>query len=156
MAPRVLALVVGLLYTGLGVLGLMPGALAGLFPASPLLGAAHLAMGAWGLAAYGGPASAPTYARCAAFIFAVLGLAGMLAGIERFPLPLHGPLVWLHLATAGAAGFVGWRPRGGERRGLAGDRRRAGAVQVRRASAVQVESERRHGIDDRRKAPAPA
>jgi hypothetical protein len=145
----VASLVLGLLYTGLGVLGFMPGALAGLFPASPVLAAAHLAMGAWGLAAYGGRGSATTYARCAAFVFAILGLAGLLQGIERVPLPLDGPLVWLHLATAGAAGFAGWRPRAGERRSLAGDRRRAARI-------PQVESERRRGTYDRRKAPAPA
>jgi hypothetical protein len=113
-----------------------------------MLGAAHLALGAWGLAAYAGRAPAQAYARSAAFIFAVLGLAGLLQGIERLPVPLHGPLVWLHLASAGVAGFAGWRPRAGERRGLAGDRRRA--------HAAKSESERRRGEYDRRKTPAPA
>lgn len=61
MTPRSLALALGLVYLGLGALGLMPGALAGFFPVDP-------------------------------------GLALM---------PLDGPNVWLHLATA--AGFVAWR-----------------------------------------------
>lgn len=145
MTPRSLALVLGLAYLGLGAAGLMPGALAGLLQPSPALAAVHLALGAWGLAAYAGRASTRVYARSAAFIFAALGLGGMLAGMDRFVIPLHGANVWLHLASAGLAGFVAWKPRSGERRGLAGDRRRA-----RRA----VSSERRHGSYDRREAPA--
>jgi hypothetical protein len=35
VTPRSLALVLGLAYLGLGALGLMPGALAGLFRANP-------------------------------------------------------------------------------------------------------------------------
>jgi uncharacterized protein DUF4383 len=151
MTPRSLALVVGTLYLGLGVLGLMPGALAGLLPASPGLALVHLAMGAWGLAAYTGRARAHVYARSAAFIFGALGLAGMLQGIERFLMPLHGPNVWVHLATAGAAGFIAWRPRTGERRSLLGERRSR-----RAAPAASVTVERRRGNYERRKTPAAA
>jgi hypothetical protein len=151
VTPRSLALVLGFVYLGLGALGLMPGALAGLLPASPALALMHLAMGAWGLAAYVGRAQAHVYARSAAFIFGALGLAGMLQGIERFLIPLQGPNVWLHLATAGAAGFVAWRPRTGERRSLLGDRR------SRRATpAASVTLERRRGDYERRKTPAAA
>jgi hypothetical protein len=135
VTPRSLALLLGVVYLGLGALGLMPGALRGLLPAQPLLAAAHLALGAWGIAAYAGRAGTLAYARAAAFILAALALAGMLQGID------HGPLVWVHLASAGLAGFVGWKPRSGERRGLAGDRRRR---------EVRVAVERRHGHEDRR------
>ena len=106
MTPRSLALILGLVYLGLGALGLMPGVLAGLFPANPILAVVHLALGAWGLAAYSGRAAAPAYARRAALIFAVLALAGMLHGLERFPMPLDGANVWLHLASAALVGFV--------------------------------------------------
>jgi len=141
VTPRSLALVFGMLYLGLGVLGLMPGALGGLFPARPLLAMTHVAIGAWALAAYAGRTPTLTFARGAGFIFAALALVGMLEGID------HGPLVWLHLASAGLAGFVAWRPRSGERRGLAGDRRRAqGTVAV----------ERRRRASDRRQTPAAA
>ena len=148
MTPRSLALVLGFVYLGLGALGLMPGALAGLLPSSPILALAHLALGAWGLAAYAGRTPAAGYARRAAMILAVLGLVGMLNGLERFPIPLHGANVWLHLASAALAGFVAWGPRTGERRSLRGDRRRS-----RRGP---VASERRHGADERRKEPAAA
>ncbi len=136
MTPRSLALVFGMLYLGLGALGLMPGALAGLLPARPLLGIAHAAIGAWALAAYAGRANPTLFARSAAFIFAALALVGMLEGID------HGPLVWVHLASAALAGFLAWKPRTGERRSLAGDRRR-------RTIAAGV-AERRHGVEDRR------
>jgi hypothetical protein len=148
VTPRSLALILGLVYLGLGALGLMPGVLASLFPANPILAVVHLALGAWGLAAYSGRAAAPAYARRAAFVFAVLALAGMLHGLERFPMPLDGANVWLHLASAALAGFVAWGPRTGERRSLAGDRRRS-----RRG---HIGGERRDGEDERRKEPAAA
>jgi hypothetical protein len=134
VTPRALALVLGIVYLGVGALGLMPGALAAL-PLTPPLAVVHLAMGAWGLAAYSGRAHELFFARSAAFIFAGLGLAGMLHGID------HGSVVWVHLGSAGLAGFVAWRPGNGERRGLAGDRRR-------RHAAVEVE--RRRTLEDRR------
>ena len=152
MTVRSLALVLGIVYLGLGALGLMPGALGGLLPANPVLALAHVAMGAWGLAAYAGRTPALSYARAAAFIFGALGLAGMLQGLDRFPMPLHGANVWLHLASAGLAGFVGWRPRSGERRSLRGDRRRGRMAPF----AASLRTERRHAIHDRREAPAPA
>lgn len=148
MTARSLALILGVVYLGLGVLGLMPGTLAGLFPVNPALALVHVAMGAWGFAAYAGGARALTYARSAAFIFVALGLVGMLQGVDQFMMPLHGPNVWLHLATAGLASFVAWRPRSGERRSLLGDRRRA--------RAASVTMERRRAAYDRRKASAAA
>lgn len=131
MTPRGLALGLGLIYLLLGVTGLIR--------TGPALAVAHLALGAWGLAAYTGRAAALSYARAAAFILAALGLAGLLEGTPQL---LHGPIVWLHLASAGLAGFVAWRPHSGERRGLAGDRRRGrGAPPM---------AERRSGLEDRR------
>jgi hypothetical protein len=150
VTARSLALVLGVLYLGLGVLGLMPGALAGLFPVNPALALVHAAIGVWGLAAYTGRARGHIYARGAALIFVALGLAGMLQGIDRFLMPLHGANVWLHLASAGLAGFVAWRPRTGERRGLRGDRRRG------RTLPASAPTERRDGTYERRKTPAAA
>jgi hypothetical protein len=152
MTTRSLALVLGVVYLGLGVLGLMPGALAGLFPVNPALALVHVAIGVWGLAAYTGRARAHVFARSAAFIFVALGLAGMLEELDRFLMPLHGANVWLHLASAGVAGFVAWRPRSGERRGLRGDRRRGRSTPI----PASVPTERRHESDDRRKEPAAA
>jgi hypothetical protein len=134
---RSLGLVFGTLYLGVGALGLMPGALGSLSPTNPTLGVVHLAMGAWALSVYTGRAHPLFFARSAAFIFAGLGLAGMLHGVD------HGAVVWVHLASAGVAGFIGWRPGNGERRSLIGDRRR-------RIAPVPIE--RRHALEDRRAA----
>ena len=142
MTPRSLALILGLLYLGLGALGLMPGALAGLLPVNPALAAIHLAMGAWGLAAYAGGVrrrrvSVHVYARGAAFVFAALALVGMLRGLDRSLMPLDGLNVWLHLVTAAVSGFVAWRPVTGERRSLTG--------QQRRSKDPRVDTDRRDG-----------
>jgi hypothetical protein len=68
---------------------------------------------------------------------------GMVDGLDSLfgLMPLHGPNVWLHLFSAALAGFVAWSPESGERRSLAGDRRRA---------ARAFAAERRQGTFDRR------
>ncbi len=145
MNARNLALTFGIVYLGLGVLGLMPGVLAEIFPTNLVLALLHLAMGAWGFAAFIAWSRARTYARGAAFIFAALGLMGMVHGLDRLfgLMPLHGNNVWLHLVSAAVAGFVAWKPETGERRGLSGDRRRA--------SHAPMSTERRQSMDDRRR-----
>lgn len=144
MTARSIALVFGILYAGLGVLGMMPGAAP--FPTNTGLSAVHLALGLWGFAAFTGWSSAQGFARGAAFVFAILSLVGMVHAIDRLAMPLYGPNVWLHLGSAAIAGFIGWMPETGERRGLAGDRRRE------RDLAVALE--RRRAAYDRRKASA--
>jgi hypothetical protein len=140
VTPRSLALILGLVYLGLGALGLMPGALAGLLPVNPGLALIHIIMGAWGLAVYVGRRPAVAYARAAALVFAALALVGMLHGLDRFLMPLDGPNVWLHLVTGAIAGFVAWRPLSSERRNLADERRRS--------TRPSVEMERRHGTHE--------
>jgi len=146
MTTRSIALVFGILYVGLGVLGMMPGAAH--FPSNTGLSAVHLAMGLWGFAAFSGWTSAQGYARAAAFVFSILGLVGMVHSLDRLAMPLYGPNVWLHIGSAAIAGFVGWMPQTGERRSLAGDRRRE--------RDVPVAMDRRHTAYDRRKASSPA
>ena len=151
MSSRNLALIFGIVYLGLGVLGMMPGiatpngALLGLFPVNLPLAIVHAGMGAWGLAAFVGSQRSRVYARSAAFIFAVLGLMGMLHGLDTVfgLMPLYGNDVWLHLLSAGIAGFVAWRPETGERRSISGDRRRS--------ARAPLSSERRHATFDRRR-----
>lgn len=148
MTSRNLALIFGIVYLGLGVLGMMPGiatpngALLGLFPVNPALALIHLAMGAWGLAAFTGWQPPHAYARNAAFIFAVLGLMGMARGLDTVfgLMPLYGNDVWLHLVSAAIAGFIAWRPQSGERRSISGDRRRS--------ARAPLSTERRHAPFD--------
>ena len=143
MNARSAALLLGLGYVGLGAAGLMPGSLAGLLPASPALAVLHLLIGAWALLAFQARSRARSFTRAAAFVFAVLALVGMLHGADA--LLALGDYVWPHLASAALAGFVAWKPESGERRGLAGDRRRA--------SLMAIRNERRQGFYDRRRSP---
>jgi Domain of unknown function (DUF4383) len=141
MGARTLGLAIGVLYLGLGV----PGTLAPYFPGGFVLTLVHLVMGAWGLLAFAGWANAGAFARTAAYVFAILALVGMMRGFDHLMLPLYGPNVWLHLLTAGLAGFIAWG---------SGERRRFTSADRRRARATPVRLERRH--DERRKTPAAA
>lgn len=168
MTARSFALIFGILYLGAGLLGLMPGllfplpenvpalrfdvlygALFGLFAVNMLHTAVHLVVGAWGLWAYMGNASPRFYAQSLAVLFAVLGVFGLIPGLNTLFgfVPLHGHDVWLHLGTAAVAAYVGWRQETTERRSLRGDRRSG--------PRVAVVSERRQGPHDRRHQPFP-
>lgn len=159
------ALIVGIVYLVLGVLGLVPatlvsppadapptsfammyGYLLGLFPVNILLTALHLAIGAWGLAAWSGRASSIGFARSLAIVFGVLAVMGMIPMLNTtFGLmPLHSHDIWLHAVTALGAAYVGWREPA---RGTA-ERRRL--VTDRRQRMMPVARERRFGLADRR------
>lgn len=169
MTARSFSLIFGILYLGTGLLGLMPGMLLpppagapplgfdvmhgrvlGLFPVNVLLTALHLALGAWGLWAFMGNASARFYARLVAVLFCALGVMGLVPRLDTLfgLMPLHGHDIWLHLGTAALAAYVGWAPAAGERRSLAGDRRKAPRAPIAR--------ERRQGLYDRRRQPFPS
>ena len=146
MTPPSFALIIGILYCGLGVLGFLPqaapgGLLLGLFRADAALSLVHLITGLWGLAAWAWIARPVPYAR------AMTMISGALALIELLWEPLRGNSVWLHGLTALAAAYFGWfyfgaRPSSRlERRQNAADRRHA---------MVIVAYERRGSVGDRR------
>ncbi len=129
MNARRFALASGILYLGAGLLGLLPAALApapanapplgfdvmhgvvlGLFPVNLLHTLVHLAIGAWGLWAFVGHASPQRFARSLAVFYGVLGVMGLIPGLNTVfgLLPLHGHDVWLHLGTAAFAAYAGW------------------------------------------------
>ena len=162
MNTRTFALILGIAYLAAGVLGLIPAALTpppaeapptnvtllygyllGLFPVNVLHSAVHLAIGAWGLAAWRGIASPPVYARSLAIFYGALALMGLIPGMNTLfgMLPIHGHDVWLHAGTAAIAAYFGWWHEARE------DRR---TVQDRRQRMLPVASERRLGLADRR------
>ena len=168
MTARSFALIAGILYLGAGLLGLMPGMLMpapanappiafdvmygrvlGLFTVNMLHTAVHLVIGAWGLWAFMGNASPAFYAKSLAVLYGLLGVMGLIPGLNTLfgLVPLHGHDVWLHLGTAAVAAYFGWSQHAGERRGMDGDRRKLGPS--------PVAHERRRGISDRRRAPFP-
>lgn len=125
------ALVYGLVFLLVGVLGFVPGLLTaphgthevavtgfyghllGLFPVNWLHNLVHLAFGAWGIAAARSWVAARVYARSVAVIYLVLALMGLIPGLNTLfgLVPLYGFDVWLHLALAGVAAWFGWGVR---------------------------------------------
>ena len=164
MKTSTFALVAGIVYLALGILGLIPAALVpppidapptklallygyllGLFPVNIVHTALNLVVGALGLAAWSGRASSMMYARVLAWFFGLLAVMGMLPLLNTVfgVMPLHAHNIWLHAITALAAAYVGWREPVAlrERRRTAGDRRQR---------MMPVAQERRFGLADRR------
>jgi hypothetical protein len=108
-------------------------------------------IGIFGLAAASLPRYGRIYARAVCVILGVLGVMGLVAGLDRaFGLPLHGHNIWLHLGTAAIAAYLGWRAnipvlhepyQEDDRRHGTGDRRE---------TITTVSRERRRGAYDRR------
>src|SRR5512134_2441120 len=119
MNVKTFALVLGIIYLVVGLLGLVPGLrplpvnapnlsinsaygyLLGLFPVNILHTLVHLAIGVWGLVAMKDFGAARNFARGVAIIFAVLTILGLFPRFNTvFGLvPLHGHDVWLHALT---------------------------------------------------------
>ena len=164
MKTSTFPLIFGLLYTVLGLLGLVPatlvpppieappttfayfyGYLLGLFPTNIVLTLVHLALGIWGLSVWRGRANGLTYARSLAVIFGVLAVMGLLPMLNTLfgLMPVHSGDVALHGVTAVIAAYFGWREpmRASERRHVPQDRRQR---------MTPVARERRFGLADRR------
>jgi len=164
MKTSTFALIFGLAYLAAGLLGLIPamltpppadappttfaylyGYLFGLFPVNILHTMVHLAIGAWGIAAWSGRASSMNFARSLAVLYGALAVMGLLPMTNTLfgMLPIHSNDVWLHGMTAVIAAYFGWRRpvSASERRALSYDRRQR---------MVRVSSERRFGLADRR------
>lgn len=173
MSAPTFALIIGLAFTGAGLLGFIPslvmpapagapatsvalahGYFLGLFPVNALHNLVHVAVGLAGLAAWAGALSAVGFARGLAVLYAVLAVMGAIPGLNTVfgLIPIHGHDIWLHALTAAAAAYIGFRsavrqgvrrPQTRERRHNAGERRHA---------LKPVAYERRRGAYDRRQA----
>lgn len=129
MATRYFALIFGIIYALVGILGFIPAAiqpppahaphiavdslygyLLGLFPVNIVHSLIHLAVGIWGIYAYRSFVNSRTYARALAIIFGVLTIMGLIPLLNTtFGLaPLFGHDVWLHAVTALVAAYFGW------------------------------------------------
>jgi len=164
MNTATFALIFGIAYLGAGLLGLIPAALMpppadappthftllygyllGLFPVNILHSAVHIAIGAWGLMAWRGMASAKVFARSLTLFYGALAVMGLIPGMNTLfgLLPMHGHDVWLPAGTAAVAAYFGWRSEV-----LA--ERREGVAPDRRDRMLPVARERRFGLADRR------
>ena len=129
MSVRIFAIVFGVIYLAVGILGFIPklrtipaeatdlavtagyGYLLGLFPINLLHNLVHILIGIWGIVAYRNFPSARIYARGLAIIYGVLTVFGLIPGLSTlFGLtPLFGHDIWLHALTAIIAAYFGWK-----------------------------------------------
>jgi uncharacterized membrane protein len=130
METRYFALILGIVYAVVGVLGFIPGVtqpppsgapdlavdngygyLLGLFPVNVVHNLIHLAVGLWGIVAYRRYTTSRTFAQALAVIFGVLTIMGFFPGLNTtFGLaPLFGHDIWLHALTAIVSAYFGFR-----------------------------------------------
>jgi hypothetical protein len=130
MVTRYFALILGIVFLLIGVLGFVPafvthpaghdmatgtmmdhGYLFGLFPVNALHNIVHLLFGLWGVLSFGGVDASHFYARGVAIIYALLAILGLMpAPVNTLwgMVPIHGNDVWLHALIAVAAAIFGW------------------------------------------------
>lgn len=128
MQTRYFALVLGIIYTVIGLAGFVPGLLVhspdmppmaveslygrllGLFPVNILHTLVHIALGIWGISVWRTYMGARTYARSLAIIFAVLTLIGIIPATSTLfgLVPLFSHDIWLHALTAIVSAYFGW------------------------------------------------
>ena len=159
MSAPAFALLLGIFYTGLGSLAMLPSLalvrdglpyLFALFAASGALNALHIAIGLWGLVAWSGALSAVGYARAVSILLALLALGGVAAALTGSPMALGGHNVWLHGLTALAAAYVGFRSLARRPSLTASWQERRRRPAERRHAARPVALERRSSRGDRR------
>jgi hypothetical protein len=128
-STRYFALIFGIVYTLVGLLGFLPsllqappatapdlavdslyGYLLGLFPVNILHTIVHLLLGLWGVLAYRSFDASRAYAKSLAVIFGLLAVMGLIPGLNTtFGLiPLFSHDIWLHAASALLAAYFGF------------------------------------------------
>jgi hypothetical protein len=131
MATRYFALVLGIAFLLVGIMGFIPallthpdththhltvtgpgeGYLLGLFHVNLLHNLVHILFGVWGIFAYASMGAARTYSRVVAISYGLLTILGLIPPPFNtvFGLvPIHGHDVWLHAVIALAAAYFGW------------------------------------------------
>jgi hypothetical protein len=97
-------------HTGLVVTGPGHGMLLGLFHVNLLHNLVHVVFGGWGLVASRSFSAARLYARGVAVIYALLAVCGLIPGLNTMfgLVPIEGNDVWLHLLLAAVAAYFGF------------------------------------------------
>lgn len=129
MNTRYFALVLGVFYTIIGVLGFFPplitdtlpvsgalavdmfsGRLLGIFPVNILHSLVHLGVGIWGIMAYKAYGSSVVYSKTIAILFGILTVMGLIPILNTtFGLiPLFGADILLHAGTAILGAYFGF------------------------------------------------
>jgi hypothetical protein len=129
VSARAFALIIGILYLAIGALGFVPalvtpapdqapdvsftayyGYLLGVLPVNYFVNLAHVAIGAWGIAASRGVGGSKAYAKTLAVISAALAVVGLIPSLNTMfgLVPVYGADVWLHGITAIVAAYFAW------------------------------------------------
>ena len=129
MQTRYFALVIGIVYVLIGLLGFLPGVVAApptgapslavdagygyllsLFPINILHNIVHLVIGLLGLVSYRRFSDARLFARGLAIFYGLLAIMGFVPVLRTtFGLiPIFGHDIWLHAVSALAAAYFGW------------------------------------------------
>ena len=128
MKIRYFALIVGLIYVVIGILGFVPtllslpatapiltvqagyGYLFSLFPVNLLHNIVHLVVGVLGIIAYRSLSSAQLFARGLTILYAVLAVLGLIPATSTLfgLVPLFSHNIWLHAVTAAIAAYFGF------------------------------------------------
>jgi hypothetical protein len=133
MNTRTFALLFGIVFLLVGILGFVPGMvhmppmdphpnvmmpdsygdLLGLFPVNMLHNVVHILFGLLGLLAYRSLSGAKTYFRAVAVIYALLAIMGLVPALATTMgmVPIYGYDVWLHAVLAIVAAYFGWMNR---------------------------------------------
>jgi hypothetical protein len=129
MTTRNFAMIMGIVFVAVGLLGFFPGVvsipragapdlavdtgygyLLGLFPINVLHNFVHMAVGIWGMMASRTLAGSLSFARGLAIFYGLLTIMGLIPGLNTtFGLiPIFGHDIWLHAVTAGVAAYFGF------------------------------------------------
>ncbi len=130
---RTFALIFGIIYLVVGVMGFIPGLvqpapvapdlevsegfgrLLALFPINFLHNIVHLAIGLWGVRSYRSESGAILFSRSIAILYGVLAILGLIPVTNTLfgLVPIYSHDVWLHALSALIAAYFGWwAPRG--------------------------------------------
>jgi hypothetical protein len=123
------AMITGLVFLAVGLLGFFPGLISpppmgapdlavesgygyllGLFPVNVLHDLVHIAVGLWGLIAYRSVTGSMVFARGLAVFYGILAVMGLFPVLNTtFGLiPIFSHDVWLHAGTAAIAAYFGF------------------------------------------------
>ena len=130
---RTFALIFGIVYVLLGILGFVPGLndmyhenlkpimvdsfygrLLSLFPVNLMHNIVHIAIGAWGILAWRtGVGASRTFGKVLAIVYGLLAVLGLIPQTNTlFGLaPIFGHDIWLHALSAIVAGYFGFIAR---------------------------------------------
>lgn len=130
MKTRYFALIMGIAFLAVGILGFVPALLAppsaadtmhltnsyghlfGLFPVNAAHNAVHLLFGIWGVVVWRNFTASRAYARTVTVVYVVLAVLGLFPESRTLFgwVPIYGHDIWLHGVIAIVAAYFGYAP----------------------------------------------